>query len=71
MSIDSALIALHIPTDRTSTERGNELIAVIRRLVGRPPRPQGRPYLKIGDSYGISNGRSGYARGSNWVHAHH
>lgn len=70
MSINSALVDLHVPADPTSTERGNQVIAVLRRFVGRPRWSQQPPYLKLGDSYRIFDGRRGYA-GPNWVHAHH
>jgi hypothetical protein len=77
MSTNSALADLHVPAHPISNERGNEIIAVIRRLVGRPrlvARPrwsQERPGLKTGDSYRISDGRRRYDGAFTWVHSHH
>jgi hypothetical protein len=71
MSINSALVDLRMPADPTATERGIKVIAVIRRLVGRPRWSQERPYLNIDDSYPIPDRRRGYDGGSNWVHTHH
>ena len=71
MSINSALIDLHIPAHPASTDRQSELIAAIRRLAGRPARWRERPHLRIGYSYRIPDGRPGHGGGSNWVHTHH
>jgi hypothetical protein len=71
MSTNSALVDLHMPAEPISTERRSEVIALIRRLVNRPRWPQARPYLAIGGSYRISDGRRRYQGRSNWVHAHH
>ena len=71
MSINSALLDLRLPADRTATKREITVIAMIRRLVGRPRRPHGRPYLSISDSYRIPDRRREYEGGANWVHTHH
>ena len=71
MIINSAVVDLHMPADPTASERGDKVIAVIRRLVGRPRWSQERPYLNIGDSYRIPDGCRGHEGGFNCVHTHH
>jgi hypothetical protein len=71
MSINSAPIDIRLPAAPTATQPGNDVIAVIRRLLGRPLWPQERPYLNVGDAYQIPGARRGYERASNWVHTHH
>jgi hypothetical protein len=68
MSIDSALIDIRLPAAPKATKPRNDVIAVIRRLVGRPRWLQEQPHLKLGDSYRIPDGRG---RGSSWLHTHH
>lgn len=71
MSINSAVVDLPLSADPPATYRGIEVMAVIRRLVGRPRQAQERPYLNIGDSYRVPDRRRRYDRGPNWVHTHH
>jgi hypothetical protein len=65
MSINSAVVDLHMPADPPAdppaSKRGdNNVIAVIRGLVARPRWSQERPYLNIGDSYRIPDRCPGY-----------
>ncbi len=71
MSSNAALIDLHIPADPTSSALGRRAIAGMRRLVGCPRWSQEQPYLKIGPSFRIPDGRRRDGGGSSWVHTRH
>ncbi len=71
MSINSALVDIRLPAAAIGSEPGNDVIAVIRRLVARARWRQEDLFLNVGDSYRIPDGRRGYERASNWVHSHH
>jgi hypothetical protein len=71
MTINSALVELRLPAAPTATGRGIKVIAVTRRLVGRPPWSQERLYLNIGDSYRTPDRPRRSEGASNWLHTHH
>jgi hypothetical protein len=71
MSVTSAVVELHIPSQPTVIERRAGVRAVIRQLVTGLRRSPERPYLHVGGSYPIPDGRRAYGHGSTWVHTHH
>jgi hypothetical protein len=71
MSVNSAVLDLHMAAQRTEVERGNELVTALRGLVGRSRSRQGGSYLNVGDSYVITGGRRTHERGPSWIHTHH
>jgi hypothetical protein len=71
MTTNSAILDVRLPADRTSAERASDVIAVVRRRISRPRCSQARPYLKISNSYRISEGRRRYEGAFNWIHSCH
>ena len=71
MSVNSAVLDLHMAAQRAEAERGNELVAVLHGLVGRSRSRQGRSYLNVGDSYLIRGRRRTHEREQSWIHTHH
>jgi hypothetical protein len=71
MTTNSAIMDVRLPAARTPTGRVNNVVAVVRRRISRPRWSRERPYLKISNSYRISDGRRRYEGASNWIHSHH
>ena len=71
MSINSALLDLRLPADRTATKREITVIAMIRRLVGLLGGRTGDRISVSATRIGSRIGAASYEGGANWVHTHH